>query len=269
MQTNTDREYIILSDSIKEIVKEAGQIMLDAHLSRSEIISKSGHQNYVTEYDRKVQSFLEEKLQKLCPGALFYAEEDEEHNEDILSAGDVFVIDPIDGTSNFMKGYFPSCISVGMLRDGKPYLGVVYIPLSGEMFSAVAGRGAQKNGEPIFSSQDPLEESLACFGTAPYYSQKLRDQAYKVARFYQERCIDVRRSGSAAYDLCMVACGAAGVYAEPLIQLWDYCAAALIASEAGAKVTDFYGNAPDFRRATSVAAAGAVIAKGSYLPEFL
>ena len=102
--------------SIEPIIREAGQIMRGAHLAREEIIQKSGHQNFVTEYDKKVQVFLEEQLHKLLPEAAFFGEEDEEHDDALLSSGDVFVIDPIDGTSNFMKGFFPSCISIGMSR---------------------------------------------------------------------------------------------------------------------------------------------------------
>ncbi len=252
--------------SIEAIIREAGQIMLSAHLGRSDIIVKTGHQNFVTEYDKKVQTFLEEKLHEIHPSAHFYAEEDEEHSEDILSYGDVFVIDPIDGTSNFMKGYYPSCISIGMLRGGKPYLGVIYVPQSDDLFSAVTGNGATRNGVRIHSSTLPLSENLAVFGTAPYYSTELRDEAYRTARYYQEKCIDMRRSGSAAYDLCMVACGAIGLYSEPLIQLWDYCAGSLIAEEAGAAVTDFTGGPLDYRNASSVIAAGEGISKEPYLP---
>ena len=109
--------------SIEPIIQEAGQIMRGAHLAREDIIQKSGHQNFVTEYDKKVQVFLEEKLHTLLPGVSFYGEEDEEHNDTLLETGDVFVIDPIDGTSNFMKGFFPSCISIGMLRGGAPLQG--------------------------------------------------------------------------------------------------------------------------------------------------
>lgn len=252
---------------IQEIIKEAGQIMLAAHLNRADIIAKSGHQNFVTEYDKKVQEFLEERLKQIHPDAHFYAEEDEEHDESVLTQGDVFIIDPIDGTSNFMKGLYPSCISIAMFREGRPFLGMIYVPQTQDLYCALQGQGAYRNGKPVMSSEDPLEFSLALFGTAPYYSQEIIDRAHKTAAFYQEKCIDIRRSGSAAYDLCMVASGAAGIYAEPLIQLWDYAAGALIAMEAGARVTDFEGRELKFRGASSVICAGRGVAKENYLPE--
>ncbi|MBP3218506.1 MAG: inositol monophosphatase [Lachnospiraceae bacterium] len=243
-----------LMEGIERVIRQAGEIMLHAHLNRSEIISKSGHKNFVTEYDRKVQEFLIRELSALHPEASFFAEEEKEHHEEILSHGDVFVIDPIDGTSNFMKGYYPSCISIGMLREGTPYLGLIYVPMSGDLFTAVRGCGARRNGAVIHASQDPLGENLAVFGTSAYYEREIVQKAYDTAMYYQQRCIDVRRSGSAAYDLCMVACGAAGVYAEPLIQLWDFAAGALIAQEAGATVSDYEGKLLTFRGSSGVVA---------------
>ena len=258
---NTDH----LMANMEEIVREAGKIILSAHLDRDEVIRKSGHQNFVTEYDRRVQDFLEEKLHAVLPEASFYAEEDE--NRDVnLRDGYVFIIDPIDGTSNFMKGLYPSCISVGLFLDGSPYAGMVYVPYSDDLFCAVRGRGAVKNGREIRASQDPLSFSLALFGTSPYYEKSLVDRAYATARFYQERCIDVRRSGSAAYDLCMVACGVAGIYTEPLIQLWDYAAGALVAQEAGAVVTSLEGKPLAYNGPSSVVAASPGAAAEPYLP---
>ena len=255
-----------LIGTIEPVLRNAGEIMRSAHLQREDIIKKSGHQNFVTEYDKKVQAFLEEKLHELMPDAVFFGEEDDEHDEAVLFSGDVFVIDPIDGTSNFMKGYFPSCISVGMLRNGEPYLGLIYVPQTDEMYTAQKGCGACRNGRAIQSSDEPLARSLGSFGTAPYYSTELRDQAYALARYYQEKCIDMRRGGSAAYDLCMIAAGATGLYVEPVIQLWDYCAGALIATEAGAAVTDLEGNPLDFRHASPILAVSRGVRNEEYFP---
>ena len=114
-------------DEIIKIVKEAGDILLSA--KHPKIMEKSGHANFVTEIDEKVQRFLVEKLKAILPEAEFLGEED---GQDVFSAkmasGYCFVIDPIDGTSNFIYEYRPSVISVGLLKDGKPYMGVVYNP---------------------------------------------------------------------------------------------------------------------------------------------
>ena len=249
-----------LLTKIEPVIREAGQILLRAHVDRSEIIQKSGHKNFVTLYDKEIQSFLEAKLKEIHPEAAFYAEEDDSHNESMLETGDVFVIDPIDGTSNFMKGYYPSCISIGLMREGRPSLGMIYVPQTDDLFQAVRGEGAYHNGKRIFSSDEPLEESLMAFGTAPYY-EELHEKAFQTAAWYLKRCIDIRRSGSAAYDLCMVACGRIGVYAEPVIQLWDFAAGGLIAEEAGAKVTDWEGNPLSYREPSGVLAVSRGIAK--------
>ncbi len=236
--------------SIIQIAREAGKIMMEA--SNPRIMEKSGHANFCTETDEKIQAFLIDKLSGICPDASFLGEED---GQDVftskMSKGLCFVIDPIDGTSNFIFAYRPSAISIALLKDGKPYLAVVYNPFDEKMFTAEAGKGAYLNRERIMSSETPLSESLAVFGTAPYY-EELRDKTFDAVKKLMPLCVDVRRSGSAAWDMCCVACGSCSLYFEMRIQLWDYAAAALIATEAGCKVTDTEGKPLSYMGATSV-----------------
>ncbi|MBQ4307883.1 MAG: inositol monophosphatase [Lachnospiraceae bacterium] len=255
-----------LVEGISGIVLEAGEIMRKAHVERAEIVAKEGHKNFVTKYDTAVQSFLEEKLSALHPAAHFFAEEDAEHDTAMLEKGDVFVIDPIDGTSNFMKGFFPSTISVGMFRDGVPYLGVILVPASGDLFRAVRGCGSWRGEERIHTAENSLGDSIAVFGTSVYYGDEIIHKALRTAEFYVKRCIDVRRTGCASYDICMVACGAAGIFAEPVLQIWDFSAAAVILEEAGGKITDFEGKPLTFRGASTIVAASAGVLKEDYLP---
>ncbi len=219
---------------------------------RPKVMEKSGHANFCTETDEKIQAFLIDKLSGICPDASFLGEED---GQDVftskMSKGLCFVIDPIDGTSNFIFAYRPSVISIALLKDGKPYLAVVYNPFDEKMFTAEAGKGAYLNRERIMSSETPLSESLAVFGTAPYY-EELRDKTFDAVKKIMPLCVDVRRSGSAAWDMCCVACGSCSLYFEMRIQLWDYAAAALIATEAGCKVTDTEGKPLSYMGATSV-----------------
>ena len=226
-------------EDIKQIAREAGEILLTA--KRPKIMEKSGHANFVTETDEKVQRFLVDKLKDILPEAEFLGEED---GQDVFSAkmanGFCFVIDPIDGTSNFIYEYRPSVVSIGLLKDGKPYMAVVYNPYDDMMFSAIAGEGAYMNGERILSSEAPLSEQLSCFGTAPYY-EELKDRSFDIAKKLLPLCVDLRRSGTAAWDMCCVAIGRCGLYFELKIQIWDYAAAALIAQEAGCSVTDTEG----------------------------
>ncbi len=233
-----------------EAVKEAGEIMLSA--KRPKIMEKEGHANFCTETDEKIQAFLIERLRVLFPEAEFLGEED---GQDVFSSkmskGYCFVIDPIDGTSNFIYDYRPSVISVGLLKNGKPYMAVVYDPYDDMLFSAVLGQGAFLNGERIMSSEAALKDSLSVFGTAPYYTE-LQERTFDIAKKLLPLCVDLRRSGTAAWDMCCVAMGRCSLYFELKIQLWDYAAAALIAKEAGCIVTDIVGNELSFSGATSV-----------------
>ena len=236
-------------EDIKQIAREAGDILLTA--KRPKIMEKSGHANFVTETDEKVQRFLVGRLKELLPEAEFLGEED---GQDVFSAkmanGFCFVIDPIDGTSNFIYEYRPSVVSIGLLKDGNPYMAVVYNPYDDMMFSAAAGQGAFMNGEKIMSSEAPLSDSLALFGTAPYY-EELRDKSFEIAKNLLPLCVDLRRSGTAAWDMCCVALGRCGLYFELKLQMWDYAAAALIAQEAGCTVTDIEGNPLSYKGPSS------------------
>ncbi|MBR3642829.1 MAG: inositol monophosphatase [Parasporobacterium sp.] len=236
-------------EKITAIVKDAGEIMRNA--KRPKVMEKEGHANFCTETDEKIQGFLIEGLKKVLPEASFLGEEDgQDVFEEKMSKGFCFVIDPIDGTSNFIFAYRPSVISVGLLKDGKAYMGIVYNPFDDMLFSAVKGEGAYMNGEKILSSDAPLSESLAVFGTSPYYTE-LQDRTFEIAKKLLPLCVDLRRSGTSAWDLCCVAIGRCGLYFEMRLQLWDYAAAALIASEAGCTVTDIDGNPLSYRGSSS------------------
>lgn len=238
-----------LIEDIKGAAREAGRIMKDA--VRPKVTEKSGHANFVTEYDEKIQKYLMDDLSGIIPDAAFLGEED---GQDVFTEkmkhGYVFVIDPIDGTSNFICAYHPSVVSIGLLKEKKPYMGVVYNPYDDMMFEATAGEGSYMNGERIMSSMAPLSDSLVTFGTAPYYTE-LRDETFDRAKALMDKCVDIRRSGTAAWDMCCVAMGRCSLYFEMRIQIWDYAAAALIASEAGCTVTDINGEPLSYTGASS------------------
>ena len=228
----------MLIEDIIGIAKEAGQIMVTAEHPR--VMDKAGHANFCTETDEKIQAFLIERLTGLLPEASFVGEEDgQDQFKAKMSTGYCFVIDPIDGTSNFIFAYRPSVVSIALLKDGQAYMGVVHDPYDDMTFAATAGQGAYMNGERIMSSELPLSDSLAVFGTAPYYTE-LQDETFEYAKKLLPLCVDLRRSGTAAWDLCCVAIGRCALYFELRNQLWDYAAAALIAAEAGCTVTDTF-----------------------------
>ncbi|MBP3755581.1 MAG: inositol monophosphatase [Lachnospiraceae bacterium] len=236
-------------EEIIQIAKEAGEIMVSA--VRPKVMQKAGHANFCTEMDEKIQAFLIDKLSKVIPDASFLGEEDgQDEFTSKMESGYCFVIDPIDGTSNYIYEYRPSVISIALLRDGAPYMAVVYNPYDDMVFSAIKGEGAYLNGERIMSSEAPLSDSLTVFGTAPYYTE-LQERSFEIAKNLLPLCVDLRRSGTAAWDMCCVAMGRCSLYFELKIQLWDYAAAGLIAAEAGCTVTDIEGKELSYKGATS------------------
>lgn len=241
-----------LLQNIIKIVRECGDILLGADDIQRKIHQKEGKGNFVTDYDSRVQAVLEERLLELVPGAVFLGEEDQMDHTDI-SRGYAFIVDPIDGTTNFMRGYNASCISVALALDGSPILGVVHNPYQMETFYAEKGKGAYLNGERIHVSDRTLEEGLILFGTAPYQAELTR-KSFEVAYRYMSRAQDLRRSGSAALDLCTVACGKAEFFFELSLCPWDYAAGALIVEEAGGVVGDLQGQPITYDRRQAVTA---------------
>ena len=242
-----------LMERIAAVMREAGEIILSARHIGETVHEKQGHANFVTEYDRRVQLFLQERLAGILPEAVFVGEEEDVHPG--INSGYAWIVDPIDGTTNFMRGYRTSAVSVALLKDAVPLAGLVYNPFSGELFSAEKGKGACLNGSPIHVSGRTLENGLVIFGTAPYY-QELEDDTFALMRSYYRRCLDIRRSGSAALDLCNVACGRAELFFELRLSPWDYAAGALIVEEAGGIVRTIDGEALVYDRPIPVRATG-------------
>ena len=220
-----DRDIL---DLICRAEHEAAALILKAHDVLAE--NKSDRRDVVTEYDRRIQALLIERLSAAVPGARFFCEENDRHDD--LRAEHVFIIDPIDGTMNFVRGFHHSCISAAYMRNGELRAGAIYNPYVNELFSAVRGEGAALNGRPIRTSEAPLGENVVCCGTAPY-NPELADRTFSLMKAAYLAGLDIRREGSAALDLCSVAAGRAGVYFEMSLSLWDYAAGALIVEEAG------------------------------------
>lgn len=243
-----------LLSKIIEIVHECGEIMVSATDIERKIHQKAGKGNFVTDYDSRVQEALKGRLLGLVSDAAFLGEEDDMDCTDI-SKGYAFIVDPIDGTANFARGYNASCISVALAEDGFPVLGVVYNPYRKETYFAQRGKGAFLNGERIHASERTLENGLILFGTSPYY-EELREKAFEIAFRYMSCGEDLRRSGSAALDLCMVASGRAEFFFELMLSPWDYAAGALLVEEAGGVVGDLQGNPLTYDRKQTMTARG-------------
>ena len=237
--------------AVETLMRSAGAVMLEADHIREGVTAKEGRQNYVTEYDKKVQDLLQKGLAKILPKALFLGEESDVETD--ISSGLSWIVDPIDGTTNFIKGLNMSAVSVALALDAVPQLGAVYNPFTDEFFSAVKGAGAWLNGSPIHVSDNDLTDGVVLVGTAPYH-EELANASFGMMRHYFEMCIDIRRFGSAALDLCFVACGRAELYLEQLVSPWDCAAGALILQEAGGIVTDLKKKPIQFLKPTSIKA---------------
>lgn len=236
-------------NTITEIVLDAGK-MLQQKVDDDDITIKSSSKDLVTIYDKQVQEFLYSKLSKAFPEAGFLGEE----GLNKPNNNGTFIIDPIDGTTNFIKGLNHSAISVGYCKDRKMKYGVVYNPFNNELFTAEKGHGATLNGKSIHTTNNSLDKSVAIFGTAAYYPE-FNEITYELVLQLQKLVIDVRRFGAASLDFCYVACGRSEIFVEYALQPWDIAAGSLIASEAGAIVSSMDGKELQFNKITSVIAA--------------
>ena len=223
-----------------EAVRKAGEIILNATGREDCVTAKEGKKNFVTEYDIAVQNFLREELSSIIPEAEFVGEE----GDGIMSSTALrFVVDPIDGTTNFMQDYHCSCISVALCEGDQPVLGIIYNPYLNEIFSAQKDKGAYLNGKKISVSNRTLSDGLALFGTSPYHPENT-DETFVLLRKVFDYSRDIRRSGSAAYDICMVACGRCEIFFEKELQPWDYAAGTVILREAGGTAETYDGQTP-------------------------
>ena len=243
-------------NEICSLVKVCGKVVLGADREKMAIDMKSGVADLVTEYDTKIQAQLQEGLKKVLPEAKFIGEEGS--NDELTDEGYAFIVDPIDGTTNFIKDYHMSAISVALLKGKEAVAGVVYNPYLDEVFYAIKGEGAFLNGKKISVSSQSMGKALVLFGTAPY-NKELFPKTMEILSGYFNKALDVRRGGSAALDLCYVACGRAELYFELVVSPWDFAAGKLLVEEAGGVVTTLDGKPLSFEGKTSILAKNNVI----------
>lgn len=216
-------------EQIKELVKEASKIMMNRDM---DIEQKGNASNWVTSKDLQVENFLKEGLEKILPGSSFIGEEGEEK---VCDGEYIWVIDPIDGTSNFIRDIGLSVISVGLLKDKEPYIGVVYHPYRDEMFWAETGKGAFMNDTPIKVSDRDFAHSHLCSAMS-LYDKSLAKPCFKIIERVYGDSDDLRRLGAAALELVYLAAGRVELYFEIRICTWDAAGAIPIIREAGGYV---------------------------------
>lgn len=225
-----EQEIIGLVHSLRPLItdrKRAGQVQ------------EKGLADFVTQVDLSVQHELAQKLGERWPEIQFMGEEEGARAQDVSRP--MWILDPIDGTTNLIHNFRESAVSLALWDGQNVVLGVVYNPFTGETYSATLGHGARLNGKTIHVSKRPnLASSLSIFGTSPYHKE-WADKVFSKAKTLYLRSEDLRRGGSAALDLCKIAAGRAEVYFEYDLKPWDYAAGMLIVKEAGGVCTDFGG----------------------------
>ena len=221
---------------LEEALDRAGRVLRRRFGSVS--IRYKGRANLLTQADLESQEAVLSLIRRRLPGHDYRAEE-----KACRDTGSEYcwVLDPLDGTTNFAHGYPVGCVSLALLRRGRPVLAGVHDPFRDERFTAEAGRGARLNGRPVrVSSVRRLSESLLITGFP--YDRARRPHYYTgFYRDFMTRCHDVRRSGSAALDMAWTAAGRADGFWEFNLAPWDVAAGLLLVREAGGTVTDFRG----------------------------
>ena len=232
----------MLKIEIEKIIKEAGRRVRSVDYSHVEMHSKLNFRDLCTEHDEKTQAFLYSELSRVLPEAKFIGEEDSDSSRSL--GGYCFIIDPIDGTTNFALDYHHSAISIALVKDGVVIFGMVYNPYLDELFYAEKGKGAYVNGRKLSVRDTDLKHSLLGFGTSPYHLE-LAKETFDLTYSIYPHVMDIRRSGSAALDLCYIAANRHNVFFEAILQPWDYAAASLLIEEAGGIITDMDGGKID------------------------
>ena len=233
------------------LIRQAGESMLSCH--DLVVTGKGRHADFVTQEDKLVQEMLMDGLHRLYPEARFMAEEKENA---ALTDEPTFIIDPIDGTTNYFRRREASVISVGLAEGKKPVRGWIYNPYRGELFTAAKGQGAFCNGKPVHVSAVPRDNALVYMGTAAYYEELMSLTGLCAQRLLPE-IADFRRTGSCALEMCDIARGWAEALFEWRLQPWDICAGVLLVEEAGGRCCDILGEEPDLTRPAPLLAANA------------
>jgi myo-inositol-1(or 4)-monophosphatase len=219
-----------------DLAHQAGRVQMD-HYERLEDIRAKGPRDVVTEVDHLCEGLVMRAVQERYPSDAFYAEEiGEVAALDAAKSGRVWIVDPLDGTINYANGIPFFCISIALIAEGRPVVGVVYDPTRDETFAGAVDGPSLRNGQPIHvGDKEKLEDLVATLAVGGRGTVRKRHTALRAIRAH-------RSMGSAALTLAYVACGRFDVYAQGAgLSAWDVAAAGLIAERAGARVTTLEG----------------------------
>lgn len=250
------------------------QEIADKYLTRedSQNITVKGDSNFVTEVDTNIEKAMKERLSALYPAIQFMGEESDNQNIDFSHP--LWILDPVDGTSNLIHDFHNSSMSLALAVEKQVVFGVIYHYSTKEYFYAKKREGAfvgiidktspeiipSTNSTPIHvSNTTELSRSLVSFGTSPYDKATLGEKNCETLKQIFFLCEDIRRIGSAAIELAYVAAGRVDIYLERNLKPWDYAAAIIIIEEAGGIITDYQGQAIDISKPCDILAANKVV----------
>ena len=272
----------ITIDTILPIIREVA----DKYLTRedSQHITVKGDSNFVTEVDTNIEKAMKERLSALYPEIQFMGEEGDNSNIDFSYP--LWILDPVDGTSNLIHDFQNSSMSLALAVDKQVVFGIIYHYSTKEYFYAKKGEGAyigqnaspmqvsslnentagtaiwSKNATPLHvSNTTELSRSLVSFGTSPYDKATLGEKNCETLKQIFFLCEDIRRIGSAAIELAYVAAGRVDIYLERNLKPWDYAAAIIIIKEAGGIITDYKGQAVDISKPCDILAGNKIVHK--------
>ena len=226
-------------DDLVSIAKEAGSVIREGFGKSFKIEYKTGENNLVTEIDKASEKVITDFIWKKYPSHSILAEEGSGEQKDSVY---LWVIDPLDGTTNFAHGLPIFSVSIGLQKNGETIAGVVYDVMRDIIYSAELGAGAEADSDKItVSNNDNLAHSMLVTGF-PYNKKENPDKLFERFIALTKTARGVRRLGSAAIDFCYLASGVFDGFWEVHLHPWDICAGKLIVEEAGGLVTDFHGN---------------------------
>lgn len=228
----------MLKATLLKATEAGGKILQEYFNGTFQVNSKSTINDLVTEADKKSEKAVIDTIREAFPDHFILSEE---AGEISTASTTKWIIDPLDGTVNFAHGIPLCCVSIGVEQDGEMILGAVYNPFMNELFIAEKGKGATLNDRPI-SVSAKAELASACLVTGfPYKWEEMENDPIQVFGRFIRQGLPVRRLGSAAIDLCWVACGRFDAFYEHYLNAWDSAAGFLMVQEAGGKVTDYTG----------------------------
>jgi myo-inositol-1(or 4)-monophosphatase len=234
--------------------REAGSLLLDLSGSRLNI-EKKGKVDLVTDADRRSEDLIRKIISENFPDHQFIAEEGTESKGDSEYR---WLVDPLDGTTNYAHGFPVWCVSVALTKGNDIITGCVYNPNLDECFTAETGSGAYLNGDKIsVSGAEKLDDALLATGF-PYDIRETDDDNLKEFTAFYKRAQAVRRAGAAALDLAYVACGRFDGFWEFKLSPWDIAAGILMVTEAGGKATSYSGDKYDIYKGELVASNGLI-----------